>query len=289
MSNNFVYSAAYFAQEIRNLASQFPQLRVSIYGYSDMGKPLYALYLGNGARRVIMSAAYHANEWLTTPVMLNYIRNVCESSNYEGRSLCFAPLVNPDAIDLVTGALTAGPSYRQSRAIANNYPQIRFPDGWKANIRGVDLNLQYPAGWELAKKIKFAQGFTSPAPRDFVGYFPLSEPESRGIAALTEEFMPDTAVALHSQGEVIYWQFRGGAPAGARQLGEKMAAAGGYTLAETPPESDNAGYKDWVIYRFGVPAYTVEMGLGLNPLPVSELDSLSKRVIPILQAAADGV
>jgi g-D-glutamyl-meso-diaminopimelate peptidase len=289
MPNNFVYSAAYFAQEIRSLGAQFPELRVSVYGYSDMGKPLYALYLGNGARRVIMSAAFHANEWLTAAVMLRYIRSVCESSDYEGRSLCFAPLVNPDAMDLVTGALTAGPSFRQSRAIADNYPLIRFPDGWKANIRGVDLNLQFPAGWELAKTIKYAQGFTSPAPRDFVGYYPLSEPESRGIAELTEQFLPDTAVSLHSQGEVIYWQFRGSAPEGARQLGEKMAAAGDYTLAETPPESDNAGYKDWVIYRLGVPAFTVEMGLGQNPLPVSELDSLSNRVIPILQAASDGV
>ena len=42
--------------------------------------------------------------------------------------------------------------------------------GWKANINGVDLNLQFPAGWENAKEIKYSQGFNKPAPRDFVGY-----------------------------------------------------------------------------------------------------------------------
>ena len=35
-----------------------------------------------------------------------------------------------------------------------------FQVGWKANIKGVDLNLQFPAGWEKAKEIKYAQGFT---------------------------------------------------------------------------------------------------------------------------------
>ena len=42
----------------------------------------------------------------------------------------------------------------------------------------MDLNLQFPAGWEIAKEIKYSQGFDKPAPRDFVGYAPLTEPES---------------------------------------------------------------------------------------------------------------
>ena len=68
--------------------------------------------------------------------------------------------IKPTGVDLVTGNITT---------TSNNYPSIPFPSGWKANINGVDLNLQFPAGWEQARQIKFAQGFTSHAPRDFVG------------------------------------------------------------------------------------------------------------------------
>ena len=51
-----------------------------------------------------------------------------------------------------------------------NFQIFLFQVGWKANINGVDLNLQFPAGWENAKEIKYAQGFNRPTPRDFVGY-----------------------------------------------------------------------------------------------------------------------
>ena len=61
-------------------------------------------------------------------------------------------------MDLVNGLLNSGIYYRRARQIADDYPAIPFPDGWKANIDGVDLNLQFPAGWEMAKQIKFSQG-----------------------------------------------------------------------------------------------------------------------------------
>jgi g-D-glutamyl-meso-diaminopimelate peptidase len=196
------------------------------------------------------------------------------------------PLVNPDGVDLVTGAIAEGSAqYEAARNLASFYTQIPFPDGWKANLLGVDLNLQYPAGWLMAREIKFSQGYTRPGPRDYVGRAPLSQLESRALAGYTEVIDPALVLAYHSQGEEIYWQFGEEVP-GARELGERFAEVSGYRLADTPYESGFAGYKDWFIQAFRRPGYTIEVGRGENPLPLSQFDEIYQDNLGILTIAA---
>ena len=93
--------------------------------------------------------------------------------------------------------------------------------GWKfLKSTGVDLNLQFPAGWENARRIKFSQGFTTPSPRDFVGFAPLTEPESLAIYNFTLSHDFRLILTYHSQGEVIYWQFLNYNPPNSRRIGE---------------------------------------------------------------------
>ena len=200
----------------------------------------------------------------------------------------FAPLVNPDGVDLVTGALVSGPLYENAKRIAAQYPDIPFPDGWKANIGGVDLNLQFPAGWQEAKRIKFEQGYTRPAPRDYVGRAPLCAPESRALYRLTKRVAPDMVVTLHTQGEVIYWKYLDLEPPGARACGEALAEASGYALEDTPYASGHAGYKDWFILDYDRPGYTVECGLGENPLPFTDFEDIYPKVRALLARAVLG-
>lgn len=150
------------------------------------------------------------------------------------------PAVNPDGMDLVTGALE-GEFLHQAEILAANYPQIPFPSGWKANIRGVDLNLQYPAGWEEARKIKYSQGYTLPGPRDYVGPAALSAPESLALYRYTRSLDPALVLAWHTQGEVIYWKYLDFEPEGSRDLAQRLRAASGYAWEETPYAS---GYGD---------------------------------------------
>ena len=159
------------------------------------------------------------------------IYNTSARALYNSTSIFIMPMVNPDGVNLITGEIPrSSPSYIFAQNIARNYPFLTFPTGWKANIRGVDLNLQFPAGWEQARAIKFSQGFTTPSPRDFVGFGPLTEPESLAIYNFTLRHNFNLILAYHSQGEVIYWQFQNYNPPNSRRIGEAFEQSSGYSL-----------------------------------------------------------
>ena len=296
-------TSALCAETIGKLLERYPLFRTDTLTTTAFGRPVEALWLGEGERKVIFSASHHANEWITTPVLLKFAEELAEAAETGGRlfgvkadtilkaaTIYLVPMVNPDGVDLVTGAI--GPrtkEYEAAREIAGDFPDIPFPDGWKANLKGVDLNLQYPAGWLLAREIKFAQGFNRPAPRDYVGRAPLSQRESRALAEFTEAIDPDLVIALHTQGKVIYWQFRDYQVPGARALAEEFARLSGYALEDTPYESSFAGYKDWFIQNWRRPGFTIECGLGDNPLPLSQFDEIYRDVLGILVTAATGL
>ena len=283
------------------LAERYPSIRAETITQTDFGRPVDLMVMGQGERKVIFTAAHHANEWITTPVLLKFAEDLATAlesgekifgipaqTQVKASTIYIVPMVNPDGVDLVTGA--AGPAeVARAARFAENYPQIPFPDGWKANLNGVDLNLQYPAGWLRAREIKFAQGFTRPGPRDYVGRAPLTQPEVKALLLLTEAVDPDLVLAFHTQGEVIYWQFGGINVPGAAVMGQEFARLSGYELADTPEESAYAGYKDWFIQRYRRPGYTIEAGLGENPLPLSQFGNIYRDVLGILTTAATGL
>lgn len=288
---------------LRQLAKTYPFIRLEQIGTTDFQRPLWMLTIGTGPRKVLFTAAHHANEWITALVLLKYAEDLAQAIQTDGilfgqRSQPLAeavtihliPLVNPDGVDLVTGAIGPGNNqYAMASQLAENYPAIPFPNGWKANLLGVDLNLNYPAGWLQAREIKFSQGFTTPGPRDYVGRAPLNQMETGALAELTEKLDPALILAYHSQGKEIYWKFKDYVVPGARELGEVMARVSSYTLADTPYESSFAGLKDWFIQQFRRPGYTIEVGAGENPLPLSQFPEIYRDNVPLLNIAALGI
>lgn len=287
---------------IQALTERYPSCSTELLTLTAYGRPIRSLILGTGARKVLFTAAHHANEWITAPVLLKFVEDLAQAAEdgedlggvdaktlLEQVTVYTVPMVDPDGVALVTGELTPeDPGYAAAREIAQSFPAILFPTGWKANLAGTDLNLNYPAGWLQAREIKFMQGFDRPAPRDYVGRAPLDQPETRALASYTEYVDPALVLAFHSQGQVIYWQFDDIFVPGAEELGQRLAQASGYALEDTPYNSAFAGYKDWFIQNFRRPGYTVEVGIGENPLPLSQFDTIYRENLPLLLIAAQG-
>ena len=288
-------------QYLQQIAETYPFTKLEKVGVTDFQRPLWMLTIGTGKRHVLFTAAHHANEWITTLVLLKYAEDLAEAIANDGilfgqraREMAEAvmihmvPLVNPDGVDLVNGA--ARPEEKQlAQSLAEHYPAIPFPEGWKANLVGVDLNLNYPAGWLMAREIKFSQGYTRPGPRDYVGRAPLDQMETKALAELTERLDPDLVLAYHSQGKEIYWQFKDYVVPGAEALGKVMARVSGYTLADTPYASSFAGFKDLFIQNYRRPGYTIEVGIGENPLPLSQFPEIYRDNVPLLNISAIGI
>ena len=293
-NNNYTYEI--MRSDIYELNITYPFLQVQNIGFSVLGKQLPIIRLGRGEKEVFYSASFHANEWITSVILMKFIEDYCVaySNNsslfgysirnlFGNVSIYIMPMVNPDGVNLVTGAYNTNSSiYRSFQSIANNYSNIAFPNGWKANFNGVDLNLQFPAGWKNAKRIKYLQGFTSPAPRDFVGYGPLTEPESLAVYNFTLSHSFRLVISYHTQGQEIYWNFQNINPPRGFAIGTRFANASGYTLANVPFNSSFAGYKDWFIQNYNRPGYTIEAGIGQNPLPISQFNEIYNDNIGIL-------
>lgn len=295
-------TSALCAETIERLAKTYPAIRIQHLATTAFGRPIDAIVIGSGTRRVLYSAAHHANEWITTPVLLKFAEDYAAAIAENGEifqknagelaretTIFMVPMVNPDGVDLVTGALTPDQEqYRRAQTIARGFPSIPFPEGWKANLNGVDLNLNYPAGWLMAREIKFRQGYTRPAPRDYVGRAPLTQIETQTMYDFTQRVSPELVLALHTQGEVIYYQYGDIYVPGAQELAQRFAQVSGYAVEDTPYNSSFAGYKDWFIQEYRRPGFTIEAGSGVNPLPIAQFDQIYQDVLGILVTAATG-
>ncbi len=297
---DILYTGELVGYIVRGLLARYPFIETGSIGKSVMGQDISYMKIGDGATEVFYNAEHHANEWITTPVLLKFAEDYLRAYEsgeeiggydagelYRTKALYIVPAVNPDGMDVVNGALPVGEFYNGTLAISKNYPNIPYPSGWKANVLGTDLNLNYPANWNKAKQNKYALGYISPAPRDFVGEEPLSAQESLAVYNFTIAHDFALTLSYHTQGKVIYWKYLNYMPQDSYKIGVSLAEASGYALEITPAESAYAGYKDWFIQAYNRPGYTIEVGLGQSPLPLEQFDEIYRDNLPLLATALE--
>lgn len=279
------YSFHHLRKSLQQLKRKYASIwNVSTIGKSVLGKELYAVRIGTGPRRVHYNGSFHANEWITTILLMQFVEDMleayCNNRKVHGTdvkqlfkevTLDIVPMVNPDGVELVQEKLTPSHPHYKTLLILND-GSTDFSD-WKANVRGVDLNDQFPAHWYMEKE---RRSTVRPGPRDYSGPYPMSEPEAIAMAEHTRKQNFDRVIAFHTQGEEIYWNYRGMEPPSSKLLAKRMADVSGYRAVELT-DSD-AGFKDWFIQDFRRPGFTVECGHGKNPLPISDFTSMYNRV-----------
>lgn len=110
----------------------------------------------------------------------------------------------------------------------------------------------------------------------------MTQPEAIAMADLTRNSHFAWVLAFHTQGRVIYWGFENLEPPESQTMVEEFSRVSGYE----PIQSANsyAGYKDWFIQDWRRPGFTVELGSGTNPLPISQFDTIYQEALGIFLA-----
>lgn len=282
---NVPYTYEILENNIEALSKRYPFMKYDTIGTSVDGRNLYRIRIGEGDNHVIYNGAHHANEWITTPVLMKWLEVFLEVYSRKGSirgydteqiwdyaTIDIVPMVNPDGVELVINGID-DINANKEELIEWNFDNDDFSN-WKSNINGVDLNRNYDAGWEEYKQLEMELGVTGPGPYLYGGTEPESEPESAAMANITRDIDTRLVLAYHSQGQVIFWNFRDLQPEISLYIGEAFADASGYELASEDLSASLAGYKDWYIQEFRKPGYTIEVGMGENPLPIEQFDMI---------------
>jgi g-D-glutamyl-meso-diaminopimelate peptidase len=278
-------------KDINILKKIYPFIIVQSIGKSVLGNDLFEIKIGNGKKKVHFNGSFHANEWITTSVIMQYVNDYLLALTNNGSitgydmkqffhnvTLSIVPMVNPDGVNLVLKGIPDQEPYR-SNVLQINKHSKDFSN-WKANIRGVDLNNQYPSYWEIEKERKDPK---SPAPRDYPGDHPLTEPEAIAMARLTNYSDFSKIVAFHTQGKEIYWGYLNHEPPIAQEIVNEFVRVSGYKAVKDI--DSHAGYRDWYILTYKRPGFTVELGEGVNPLPLTQFEEIYQNCIGIFMAS----
>lgn len=290
-SRQIRYHSQAFYRDVEKIIQKYPFIHAHIIGKTVMDQPIIELTTGIGKRKVHMNASFHANEWITSALLMDWLEQFAADlihgnerfghsplKLFTENSLSIVPMVNPDGVDLVLNGLPDDSSYH-SKILQINHDSLNFTQ-WKANLLGVDLNNQFPALWEIEKERKIPK---CPAPRDYPGDYPLSEPESIAMADLAERKQFDRLLCFHTQGEEIYWGYLNNEPEESGLIVKEFCILSGY--AEFRNIDSHAGYRDWFMYTQKKAGFTIELGIGENPLPLDQYESIRKKGEGIFQAA----
>ncbi|MEH7117913.1 M14 family metallocarboxypeptidase [Neobacillus vireti] len=284
---NSPYSYERLQKDLNKIQTRYGEnIEIKTIGITNFGRRISGVKLGKGKTNIVLVGAHHGREWLTSALLMKMLENYAESYVDHKRmgfrstdifnqvSIWFIPMLNPDGVTIQQHHLESFPPSLQKQLLVMNEGSKNLKR-WKANGMGVDLNRQYPAGWK-----QLNQEPSNPSYAFYKGKRPL---ESKEVIALTEfinEVRPQVAVAYHTAGREIFWNYKNGKYLKRDyKLAKKVSRLTNYKLSKPDPESVGGGFTDWFITTYHKPAITIEISylVGETSPPLSVFKKEWKR------------
>lgn len=251
-------------------------VETGIVGESELGQTIPYIFVGQkNGNYMIVQAAIHAREHLTALVAVCLAKYLVANPQLRiDGGIYFVPMSNPDGVRLCQ----EGFAWIEEENVKNRLVDINGGNKdfslWKANARGVDLNVNFDAQWGQGKQNVF-----QPSPQNYVGEIAESEKETAALAEFTRSIKPVVTLSYHLKGEEIYWQFNQ-SPRGLfrdKRYAHSISDYTGYRLVSG--EGSVGGYKDWCVQELNIPSFTIEVGSDAyeHPFPYNQLAAIVKQ------------
>jgi predicted deacylase len=267
---------------LERIAALHPEVaRVRELGRSAEGRPIRALELSAGApATIVIDGGIHAREWISVMVATCLADRLADDPLLAQVGFTIVPVVNPDGYAYTW---TTDRTWRKTRR-----------DG-----HGVDLNRNFPIGWGGADSSH------DPSSPQYRGAYPLSEPESRALAAAFDG-RTRAHLDLHSFSQVIVypWHHRREPTPDAERFAataDAMAAALRATHGETYRVRAGSELRvgaggtvtDWSYAEHGALAFLLELRPARGPdgfeLPPEQIAPTCDETLAAVRALAAAI
>ena len=285
-----VYSYEQMIEDMDALRNQYPdEVTVSSIGTTELGRNIPVIRIGdlNARYHVLLQGAIHGREHLTAWLLMATADYWLDHGILGYSDVCYhmIPMTNPDGVMISqTGLLNDAQheiylSDKEKGYTARS--ESSYAERWKANGEGIDINRNFPAGWELI------DDRPGPSSQKYRGTKPFSAAEAVALRDYTLKFAFDATVSYHATGSLIYYSYGNQEPVNTKSesLAKAVREISGYDLASSNG-IDGAGYKDWVIEQLGIPSLTIEIGCEEAALAQREIYSIFVRNYRVLPAVA---
>ena len=285
-----VYSYEQMMEDMDALRNQYPdEVTVSSIGTTELGRDIPVIRLGdlNARYHVLLQGAIHGREHLTAWLLMATADYWLDHGILGYSDVCYhmIPMTNPDGVIISQTGLLNDAQYEIYLSDKENGYTTRsessYAERWKANGEGIDINRNFPAGWELI------HDRPGPSSQKYQGTKPFSAAEAVALRDYTLKFAFDATVSYHATGSLIYYSYGDQEPVNtkSKSLAKAVREISGYDLASSNG-IDGAGYKDWVMEQLGIPSLTIEIGCEEAALAQREIYSIFARNYRVLPAVA---